>query len=76
MPTPGGLSSTPPVSVVPTHGDWQPRNRLIKDDVVSVIDFGRAELLPSCRMARGRAEEAGVATIGDRAGDGVEAHRN
>jgi hypothetical protein len=38
---------SPPVIVVPTHGDWQPRNWLLHDGVVSVIDFGRAELRPS-----------------------------
>jgi hypothetical protein len=32
--------------VVPTHGDWQPRNWLIDDRVVRVIDFGRADLRP------------------------------
>ncbi len=32
--------------VGPTHGDWQPRNWLIDDDVVRVIDFGRADLRP------------------------------
>ncbi|WP_328473141.1 aminoglycoside phosphotransferase family protein [Actinoplanes sp. NBC_00393] len=37
---------TPPVTVVPTHGDWQPRNWLIHDGVVSIIDFGRAALRP------------------------------
>ncbi|WP_127472673.1 aminoglycoside phosphotransferase family protein [Microbacterium sulfonylureivorans] len=26
---------------VPTHGDWQPRNWLVDDGVVRVIDFGR-----------------------------------
>lgn len=30
--------------LVPTHGDWQPRNWLIHDGVVSVIDLGRADL--------------------------------
>ena len=30
--------------VVPTHGDWQPRNWLIDDGVVRIIDFGRADL--------------------------------
>lgn len=35
---------TPPATLSPTHGDWQPRNWLIHDGVVSVIDFGRAEL--------------------------------
>jgi len=38
---------TPPVTVVPTHGDWQPRNWLVADGLVSVIDFGRAELRPA-----------------------------
>lgn len=33
--------------IVPTHGDWQPRNWLIHDGVVSVIDFGRAALRPA-----------------------------
>ena len=32
--------------VVPTHGDWQPRNWLIDDNVVRAIDFGRADLRP------------------------------
>jgi hypothetical protein len=36
-----------PMIVVPTHGDWQPRNWLIHDGVVSVIDFGRADLRPA-----------------------------
>jgi thiamine kinase-like enzyme len=37
-----------PVSVlVPTHGDWQPRNWLVDHDTVSVIDFGRAALRPA-----------------------------
>lgn len=33
--------------VVPTHGDWQPRNWLIDGGVVRVIDFGRADLRPA-----------------------------
>ena len=34
--------------LVPTHGDWQPRNWLVEDDgTVSVIDFGRADLRPA-----------------------------
>ncbi|WP_250003656.1 phosphotransferase [Actinoplanes sp. M2I2] len=37
----------PPATLVPTHGDWQPRNWLIHDDVVSVIDFGRAAMRPA-----------------------------
>lgn len=32
--------------VVPTHGDWQPRNWLTDEGIVRVIDFGRAELRP------------------------------
>ncbi len=31
---------------MPTHGDWQPRNWLIDNGVVQVIDFGRADLRP------------------------------
>ena len=38
---------TPPAYLVPTHGDWQPRNWIIHDDVVSIIDFGRADLRPA-----------------------------
>jgi thiamine kinase-like enzyme len=38
---------TPPVILVPTHGDWQPRNWLVHEGVVSVIDFGRADLRPA-----------------------------
>jgi thiamine kinase-like enzyme len=38
---------TPPVTLVPTHGDWQPRNWLVHEGVVSVIDFGRAGLRPA-----------------------------
>lgn len=34
-------------TLVPTHGDWQPRNWLVHDGVVSVIDFGRADLRPA-----------------------------
>ncbi|SDS52299.1 phosphotransferase [Actinoplanes derwentensis] len=37
----------PPVTLVPTHGDWQPRNWLVHDGVVSIIDFGRAALRPT-----------------------------
>ncbi len=32
---------------MPTHGDWQPRNWLVHDDTVSVIDLGRADLRPA-----------------------------
>lgn len=37
---------TPPTISVPTHGDWQPRNWLVQDGVVGVIDLGRADLRP------------------------------
>ncbi|MGW8484113.1 phosphotransferase [Microbacterium sp. NPDC055903] len=36
-----------PVTVVPTHGDWQPRNWLIDDGVVRIIDFGRFAFRPA-----------------------------
>lgn len=36
-----------PVPVVPTHGDWQPRNWLIGDGIVKVIDFGRFAWRPA-----------------------------
>jgi Phosphotransferase enzyme family len=38
---------TPPATLVPTHGDWQPRNWLVHEGVVRVIDFGRALLRPA-----------------------------
>ena len=38
---------TPPSTVVPTHGDWQPRNWLVHEGTVSIIDFGRADLRPA-----------------------------
>jgi thiamine kinase-like enzyme len=38
---------TPATTLVPTHGDWQPRNWLVHRGVVSVIDFGRAGLRPA-----------------------------
>jgi len=34
-------------TLVPTHGDWQPRNWLIDSGTVRVIDFGRAALRPA-----------------------------
>jgi hypothetical protein len=37
----------PPAALVPTHGDWQPRNWLVHDGIVAVIDFGRTELRPA-----------------------------
>lgn len=38
---------TPAATLVPTHGDWQPRNWLVHDGFVSVIDFGRAAMRPA-----------------------------
>ena len=38
---------TPAATLVPTHGDWQPRNWLVHEGIVSVIDFGRAALRPA-----------------------------
>lgn len=38
---------TPPATVVPTHGDWQPRNWLVHEGVVRLIDLGRADLRPA-----------------------------
>ena len=37
----------PATTLVPTHGDWHPRNWLIDDGVVRVIDFGRFALRPA-----------------------------
>jgi hypothetical protein len=39
--------SADPVTVVPTHGDWQPRNWLVHQGQVAVIDLGRAALRPA-----------------------------
>lgn len=50
-----GAYKPKPVIVVPTHGDWQPRNWLLDGEVLKVIDFGRYELRPAasdfCRLA-------------------------
>ncbi|OIH82073.1 aminoglycoside phosphotransferase [Arthrobacter sp. UCD-GKA] len=44
-----------PVTVVPTHGDWQPRNWLSENGKLRVIDFGRFAFRPAatdlCRLA-------------------------
>jgi aminoglycoside/choline kinase family phosphotransferase len=44
-----------PVRLVPTHGDWHPRNWLVHRGVVEIIDFGRFDLRPAatdlCRLA-------------------------
>lgn len=37
----------PAATMVPTHGDWQPRNWLVDEGTVRVIDFGRAEWRPA-----------------------------
>ncbi|MCA9859163.1 MAG: aminoglycoside phosphotransferase family protein [Thermomicrobiales bacterium] len=36
-----------PVTLVPTHGDWQPRNWLVDGDTLLAIDFGRADWRPA-----------------------------
>ncbi|KAF2411938.1 aminoglycoside phosphotransferase [Microbacterium sp. B35-04] len=43
------LAALPPVEddLVPTHGDWQPRNWLVDGGVVRVIDFGRFAFRPA-----------------------------
>lgn len=59
---------TPPVVLVPTHGDWQPRNWLVHHGTLHVIDFGRFDLRPAatdlCRLAaqqwRGRDDLIGA----------------
>ena len=38
---------TLPATLVPTHGDWQPRNWQVEAGEVRVIDFGRAALRPA-----------------------------
>ena len=38
---------SPPARVVPTHGDFHPRNWLAHRGQVRLIDFGRAELRPA-----------------------------
>ena len=38
---------SPTVTLVPTHGDWQPRNWLHHRGAVKVIDFGRADWRPA-----------------------------
>ncbi|MCQ2001825.1 phosphotransferase [Arthrobacter zhaoxinii] len=44
-----------PVVLVPTHGDWQPRNWLMDGSELRVIDFGRYDFRPAltdlCRLA-------------------------
>lgn len=42
------LASWPvgPVTLTPTHGDFHPRNWVVEDGTVSVIDFGRAQWRP------------------------------
>lgn len=44
-----------PLVVVPTHGDFHPRNWLVEDGRMRLIDFGRADLRPAasdlCRLA-------------------------
>lgn len=37
----------PSAVLVPTHGDWQPRNWLVHEGEVRVIDLGRADMRPA-----------------------------
>lgn len=37
----------PDAVLVPTHGDWQPRNWLVHEGQVRAIDLGRADLRPA-----------------------------
>jgi hypothetical protein len=47
-----------PSLLVPTHGDWQPRNWVVDRDMVRIIDFGRADLRPAASdFARLAAQE-------------------
>lgn len=36
-----------PVTLVPTHGDWHPRNWIVHDERLHAIDFGRFALRPA-----------------------------
>ena len=77
---------TPSTVAVPTHGDWQPRNWLVDDGVISVIDFGRTDLRPAvtdfarlvARQWRGNAEleAAFFEGYGERPGDAGAWRRN
>ena len=44
-----------PTALVPTHGDWQPRNWLVHRGEIRIIDFGRFAFRPAatdlCRLA-------------------------
>lgn len=44
-----------PIVVVPTHGDWQPRNWISENGELRAIDFGRFDFRPAatdlCRLA-------------------------
>jgi aminoglycoside/choline kinase family phosphotransferase len=67
--------STYSVEVVPTHGDWQPRNWLVHQDVVSVIDFGRAALRPAATdLIRLEAQDFRSDPTGDRAAAFVDGY--
>lgn len=50
-----GTYDPKPVDVVPTHGDWQPRNWLVDGSEIRVFDFGRFGFRPAasdfCRLA-------------------------
>ncbi|XAS73021.1 phosphotransferase [Micrococcaceae bacterium Sec5.1] len=50
-----GAYQPKPVVLVPTHGDWQPRNWLVDETELRIIDFGRYGFRPAatdfCRLA-------------------------
>lgn len=51
-------ASAPAVPLVPTHGDWHPRNWLVDQGTVRVIDFGRFAFRPaSTDLARLAAQQ-------------------
>ena len=77
---------SPATVLVPTHGDWQPRNWLHHEGLVHAIDFGRAEWRPAesdlARLAvqqfagRPDLEEALVEGYGSDPRDAVSWRRN
>lgn len=43
----GGAGAGPPVEIVHTHGDWQPRNWQLEAGRLHIIDWGRYERRPA-----------------------------
>lgn len=49
----------PPRRLAPTHGDWQPRNWIVDNGHLAVIDFGRADWRPAATdLARLAAQQS------------------